>query len=171
MTGLKIKSLCARLDKIVEGRVLDDNASIMLEYEGGAKGLYWSSQIAVGYDNALKVRIFGSKGTIEWSQELPNYFEIVKLGQPKESWSRGRDGFYPHAQGFSRIPSGHPEGYFEALGNLYKSFIGAVAKTKAGKKPGKTDMDFPDAEMGIDGVKFINKCVESSDRGAVWVKL
>jgi predicted dehydrogenase len=171
VTGLKIKSLCARLDKIVEGRVLDDNATIMLEYEGGAKGLYWSSQIAVGYDNALKIRIFGSKGTIEWAQELPNFFEIVKLGQPREWWSRGRDGFYPHAQSYSRIPAGHPEGYFEALGNIYKTFIGALVKTKAGKKLGKADMDFPGAEMGIDGVNFINKCVESSDRGAVWVKL
>jgi predicted dehydrogenase len=170
MTCLKIKSLCARLDKIVEGRVLDDNASIMVEYEGGAKGLYWSSQIAVGYDNALRVRIFGSKGTIQWSQELPNYIEIFKMGQPKENWSRGRDSFYPHAQGYSRVPSGHPEGYFEALGNLYKTYIGALEKVKAGQTPGEADMDFPCVEMGLDGVKFINKCVESSGKGAVWVQ-
>jgi predicted dehydrogenase len=169
MTGLKIKSLCAKLDKIVEGRILDDNASIMVEYEGGAKGLYWSSQIAVGYDNALRVRIFGSKGTIQWSQEIPNYIEIFKIGQPKESWSRGRDGFYPHAQSYSRIPSGHPEGYFEALANIYKTYISALSKLKAGQVPGDADMDFPGVEMGIDGVKFINKCVESSAKGAVWV--
>ncbi|MCL2127059.1 MAG: Gfo/Idh/MocA family oxidoreductase [Treponema sp.] len=169
MTGLKIKSLCARLDKIVEGRVLDDNASVMIEYEGGAKGLYWACQVAVGYDNALRVRVFGSKGTIQWSQEAPNYIEVFKLGQPKESLSRGRDGFYPHAQSYSRIPGGHPEGYFEALGNLYKTYIGALAKIKAGQKPGEADMDFPGVEMGIDGVNFINKCVESSGKGAVWV--
>jgi predicted dehydrogenase len=169
MTGIKIKSLCARLDKMVEGRVLDDNASIMLEYEGGAKGLYWSSQIAVGYDNALRVRIFGSKGTIQWSQEAPNYFDVFKLGQPNEHWSRGRDTFSAHAQSFSRIPSGHPEGYFEAFANVYKVYISAVAKIKAGQTLDEMDMDFPSAEMGIDGVKFINKCVESSDKGAVWV--
>jgi predicted dehydrogenase len=169
LTGLKIKSLCARLDKIVEGRVLDDNASIMIEYEGGAKGLYWSSQIAVGYDNALRVRIFGSKGTIQWSQEIPNYIEVFKMGQPNETWSRGRENFYPHAQGYSRIPSGHPEGYFEALGNVYKTYIGALAKLKAGQTPGQADLDFPNAETGIDGVTFINKCVESSGKGAVWV--
>ena len=169
MTGLRIKSLAARLDKIVEGRVLDDNASVMIEYNGGAKGLYWSSQIAVGYDNALRVRVFGSKGTIQWSQELPNYFDLFKLGQPGERWSRGRDGFYPHAQGYSRIPSGHPEGYFEALANIYKTFIGALAKIKAGQTPGEADMDFPGVDMGVDGVKFINKCVESSDSGAVWI--
>ena len=175
MTGLKIKSLCARLDKIVEGRVLDDNATIMIEYEppsgggAGAKGLYWSSQIAIGYDNALKVRIFGSKGTIEWVQESPNYIDIVKLGKPCEHWSRGRDGFYPHAQSYSRIPGGHPEGYFEALANIYKTFINALVKTRAGQTPGAEDMDFPGVEMGLDGVKFINKCVESSNKGAVWV--
>jgi predicted dehydrogenase len=175
MTCLKIKSLCARLDKFGEGRVLDDNASILIEYESpspgkyGAKGFYWSSQIAVGYDNALKVRIFGSKGTIQWSQELPNYFDVYKLGQPNEHWSRGRDSFYPHAQSYNRIPSGHPEGYFEAMANLYKTFMGALAKVKAGKTPNEADMDFPGVEMGIDGVNFINKCVESSDKGAVWI--
>jgi predicted dehydrogenase len=169
MTGLKIKSLCARLDKIGEGRVLDDNASVMVEYSSGAKGLFWSSQIAVGYDNALRVRIFGSKGTIEWFQETPNCFEVFKIGQPKESWSRGRDAFYPHAQSYSRIPSGHPEGYFEAFANIYRNYIDALSKIKAGQTPTEADLDFPNAEMGIDGVKFINKCVESSGKGAVWV--
>ena len=169
MTGLKIKAVCARLDKIVEDRVLDDNASVMIEYEGGAKGLYWSSQIAVGYDNALAVRIFGSKGTIEWKQEFPNHFEIVKLGEPKQVWSRGRDAYYPHAQSYSRIPSGHPEGYFEAMANIYRTFADALTKVKAGQKPSEADMDFPGVEMGLDGVKYINKCVESSEKGAVWV--
>jgi predicted dehydrogenase len=171
MTGLKIKSLCARLDKFVEGRVLDDNASIMVEYEGGAKGLYWSSQIAVGYDNALRVRIFGSKGTIQWAQELPNYIEVFKLGQPNAVLSRGKDTFYPHAQGYSRIPSGHPEGYFEALGNIYKTYINALLKLKGGQKLSEEDLDFPNVEMGLDGVKFIGKCVESSAKGAAWVNL
>jgi predicted dehydrogenase len=169
MTGLRIKSLCARLDRFVEGRVLDDNASIMVEYEGGAKGLYWSSQIAVGYDNALRVRVFGSKGTIQWNQEAPNYLEVFKLGEPNEVLSRGKDPFYPHAQSYSRIPSGHPEGYFEALGNIYKTYSGALLKKKEGKKPEAADLDFPNVEMGIDGVRFIGKCVESSRAGATWV--
>ena len=156
MTGTEIKRLCARLDTFVEGRKLDDNATIMIEYESGAKGVYWSSQIAIGYDNALNVRIFGDKGTIEWSQESPNYFEIAKLGQPRERWSRGRDGFYPHAQSYSRIPSGHPEGYFEAFSNIYKTFIKAVSTVKAGETPGPNDLDFPDVKMGLNGVIFIN---------------
>jgi len=176
ITGLKISSLCARLDTMVEGRVLDDNASILVEYEplpggcAGARGMYWASQIAIGYANALSVRIFGSKGTIEWVQEQPDHLKIVRLGKPAEYWSRGRDTFYPHAQSYSRVPGGHPEGYFEALGNIYKTYTGALLKIKAGKTPDEADLDFPDAEMGIDGVKFINRCVESSGKGAVWVK-
>jgi len=170
MTGLKIKSLCARLDTFGQGRTLDDNASIMLEYQGGAKGLYWSSQIAVGYDNALRVRIFGSKGSIQWSQENPNYLTVSMLGEPTRTLSRGRDTLYSHAQSYSRIPSGHPEGYFEAFANIYKTFETALSKLKAGKKPEEADLDFPDAEMGIDGVRFIGKCVDSSRKGAVWVE-
>lgn len=169
ITGLKIKSLCARLDTFVEGRPLDDNATIMVEYEGGAKGLYWASQIAIGFDNGLRVRVFGTKGTIQWSQENPNYLIVSKLGQPTVTLSRGRDGFYPHAQSYSRIPSGHPEGYFEAFANLYKTFITALAKRKAGEELTQDDLDFPTAEDGAQGVRFIGKCVESSQKGAVWV--
>lgn len=169
VTGLRIKSLCARLDSFVAGRVLDDNATIMVEYEGGAKGLYWASQIAVGCDNGLRVRVFGTKGSIQWAQENPNYLVVSKLGQPTQTLSRGRDAFHPNAQAYSRIPSGHPEGYFEAFANIYKAYIGALASVKAGAKPGPAELDFPTAEAGIDGVRFIGKCVESSQKGAVWI--
>lgn len=169
VTGLRIKSLCARLDSFVAGRVLDDNATIMVEYEGGAKGLYWASQIAVGCDNGLRVRVFGTKGSIQWAQENPNYLVVSKLGQPTQTLSRGRDAFHPNAQAYSRIPSGHPEGYFEAFANIYKAYIGALASVKAGAKPGPAELDFPTAGAGIDGVRFIGKCVESSQKGAVWI--
>ena len=171
MTGLRIEKLSARMDILVEGRKLDDNASIMLEYEGGAKGLYWCSQIAVGCDNCLKVRIFGTKGSIEWEQENPNYLRVGSLEQPTQIISRGRDGFYPGAESFSRIPPGHPEGYFEAFANVYKSFIGYLAKKKTGEKISPEDLDFPTVQMGVDGVKFIEKCVESSRDEAAWVKM
>jgi len=170
-TGLRIRSLSARLDTLVEGRALDDNACVMVEYEGGAKGLYWTSQIAVGYDNGLRLRIFGSEGTIEWCQEDPNYFTLSRLGQPSQRWSRGRDGFHPHAQGYSRIPSGHPEGYFEAFANLYRTFIVALAKVRAGVRPSEAELDFPTVDQGVEGVAFIAKCVESSQAGARWVSL
>lgn len=171
VTGLEIASLCARLDTFVPGRVLDDNASVMLNYKGGAKGLYWSSQVAVGYDNALRLRVFGSKGTIQWSQENPNYLVVSRLGQPTVTLSRGRDGFYPHAQSYSRIPSGHPEGYFEAFANIYRTFIAALGKKKAGRELSAEDLDFPGPEAGVSGVKFIGKCVDSSRKGAVWLDM
>jgi predicted dehydrogenase len=169
VTGLKIKSVCARLDKIGPGRVLDDNATILVEYTNGAKGVYWSSQVAMGYDNGLQFRVFGAKGGIEWRVEDPNYLKVSLLGKPRVVLSRGRDGFYPRAQSLSRIPSGHPEGYFEAMANIYKTYIGALLKQKAGQALTEDDLDFPDVENGVDGVKFIGKCVESSQKGAVWV--
>ena len=169
ITGLKIKKLCAMLDKIGEGRVLDTNATVMLEYQNGAKGVYWTSQVAAGYDNAFKFRIFGTKGAILWDQEACNYLEVRRFGQPNAVISRGKDPLYPHAQSFSRIPSGHPEGYFEGLANIYRVYTAALVKQKSGEKLSENDLDFPDAEMGIDGVRFIGKCVESSDRGAIWV--
>ena len=171
MTGLSIKSLCARLDTFVGGRLLDDNASIMVNYGSGAKGLYWTSQIAVGHDNDLRVRIFGTKGAIEWVQENPNYLTVSYLDRPGEILSRGRDKLYPEAAKYSRIPGGHPEGYPEAFANVYLSFCDALAKKKAGEKLAKEDLDFPSLEAGASGVRFIEKCVESSKKGAAWVNL
>lgn len=169
VTGLDIARLCARLDTFVPGRVLDDNASILVEYQGGAKGFYWSSQIAVGYDNGLRVRIFGATGSIQWAQENPNYLTVARLGKPTEVLSRGRDGFYAHAQSYSRIPSGHPEGYFEAFANVYRTFTGALARKQAGAPLTEKDLDFPNVDDGLSGVRFIDRCVESSRKGAVWV--
>ena len=157
------------MKKTMPGRVLDDNATVLLKFEGGATGVYWSSQVASGYDNAMKIRIFGTKGAVEFDEEDCNYLKVSIFGQPSTVLSRGRDPFHPHAQGFSRIPSGHPEGYFEAMANLYKTYIGALIKQKGGKALSKEDLDFPDAEAGYDGVRFIGKCVESSDKGTVWV--
>jgi predicted dehydrogenase len=163
MTGLRIKSLCARLDKIVEGRRLDDNAAIMLEYENGAKGLYWVSQAAIGYKNGLRVRIFGDKGTIQWLQESPDYIEVIK---PVES---AGDGFYAQEESHSRISTGKQEDFNIAMTNIYKNFLTALSKLKEGRQPGEADLDFPNAQAGTDSVRFINKCVDSSNKGVVWV--
>jgi predicted dehydrogenase len=171
MTGLRIDKLAARMDRTLEGRRLDDNATIMVEYEGGPKGLYWCSQIAVGNDNGLRVRIFGSKGSIEWAQENPNYLTVASLEGPTQTISRGRDAIYPLGESFSRIPPGHPEGYFEAFANVYKAFINYLTKSKNGEELLPEDLDFPGAGMGIDGVKFIEKCVESSASNVAWVSM
>jgi len=169
LTGLKISSLCGRLDTFVGGRALDDNASIMVEYDSGAKGLYWSSQIAVGHDNGLRVRIYGTKGSIQWCQEDPNYARVCYLDKPAATLSRGREDLYPHAQGYSRIPAGHPEGYFEAFANIYSTFCDALGKKLEGEPLTAEEMDFPGVEEGVRGVKFVEKCVESSKNGAVWI--
>jgi predicted dehydrogenase len=171
LTGLRIRRVAARLDIFVPGRLLDDNASVMLEYDGGAKGLYWTSQIAWGWDNALRVRVFGTTGSIEWAQEDPNYLRISRQGKPTEVLSRGRDPLAPRAAAVSRIPSGHPEGYYEAFANTYATFENALVKRKGGATLTEDDLDFPNVQSGLDGVRFINACVESSRRGTAWIDL
>jgi predicted dehydrogenase len=170
ITGLEIQSLLARLDHFGEGRPLDDNASILLNYEGGAKGIYWSSQIAVGHDNGLRIRVYGTKAGLEWAQENPNYLRVSYIDKPSEFLSRGRDKMSARAQSLSRIPSGHPEGYFEAFANIYNTYLTALGKRKSGQALSDDDLDFPGVEDGIRGVRFIGRCVESSKKGAVWVE-
>jgi predicted dehydrogenase len=170
VTGLEIRSLLARLDSFGPGRALDDNASILVEYKGGAKGLYWSSQIAVGHDNGLRLRVYGTKAALTWAQEDPNYCQVAYVGKPTVRLSRGRDELRPPAARMSRLPSGHPEGYFEAFANIYAAFIAAIQKVKAGEKLTKADLDFPGVADGIRGVRFIDRCLASSRKGAAWVR-
>ena len=171
MTGLRIESLCARLDRFGAGRPLDDNATIMVNYKGGAKGVYWSSQIALGHDNALRLRIYGTKGAVEWFQETPNTARVSFLDRPTGTLSRGRDPMSPRAQGLSRLPSGHPEGYFEGFANIYSTFITALAKKLRGEALAAGDLDFPGVDEGVQGVRYIEKCVESSAKGSIWVEM
>jgi len=169
VTGLEIESLLARLDHFVAGRVLDDNASILLNYKGGARGMYWSSQIAVGQDNGFRIRVYGTKAGLEWHQESPNYVRVSYIDKPNETISRGRDKLSPRGQSLSRVPAGHPEGYFEAFANIYTTFLTALSKVKAKEPLTEADKDYPGVEDGIRGVRFIEKCVESSEKGAAWV--
>jgi predicted dehydrogenase len=170
VTGLTIRSLCARLDTMVEGRRLDDNASVMLEYAGGAKGLYWCSQIAWGHDNGLSFRIYGTKGSVSWSQETPDRYELAVTGETKRTVIRGRDRFFPGAETLVRIPAGHPEGYYEAFANIYRSYCTALLDRKSGITP-SAECEYPTAVDGLNGVRFVEACVESSRGGAVWVEL
>jgi predicted dehydrogenase len=170
LTGLRILRLCARLDTLVPGRVLDDSASILVDYEGGARGLYWASQVAIGHDNGLRVRVIGSKGSIIWAQEDPDHLMVSRLGKPSETLSRGRDPFHPRAQEYSRIPPGHPEGYFEAFANVYRAFAAALARKKSGVSLSPADLDFPGIDEGISGVRFVDRCVASSKQASAWVE-
>jgi predicted dehydrogenase len=171
MTGLEIGSLCARLDHFGPDRPLDDNATIMVDFKSGARGVYWSSQIAAGHDNALRLRIYGTKGAVEWFQETPNTARISYLDRPTWTLSRGRDPMSDRARSLSRLPSGHPEGYFECFANVYSAFIAALAKKLRGEKLAPADLDFPGVDDGVRGVRYIEKCVESSAKGAIWVTM
>jgi predicted dehydrogenase len=170
VTGLEIDSLCARLDSFVEGRTLDDNATIMVNYKGGATGVYWTSQIAAGHDNGLRIRVFGDKGSLEFKQESPNHLTVSMLDAPTQILSRGRDALGERGDSLVRIPAGHPEGYFEAFANIYKTFAGALRKTIVGAKLSSDDGDFPGLDDGIQGVRFVTRVVESSEQQSAWVK-
>lgn len=170
VTDLEIDSLCANLDTFIKGRALDDNAEILIKYASGARGIYWCSQLAIGHNNGLKIRILGEKGSVEWEQENPDYLKVAFYGRPVQILSRGRDDLYPLASRVSRLPGGHPEGLYEAFANIYSNFSDALIAKKAGNICQK-EIDFPTFEDGARGVKFINLCVESSQRGASWISV
>ena len=169
VTGLEMEKLSARLDSFVAGRKLDDNATIMVNYQGGATGVYWTSQVAIGTDNALRIRVFGDKGSIEFSQENPNYLTFATLDGPVQTLSRGRDDLGERGGSLVRIPAGHPEGYFEAFANIYKTFTGALRKRLNGEHLTDTDLDFPSVDDGIQGVRFVTRVLESAGKQNAWV--
>ena len=127
--------------------------------------MYWSSQVAVGFDNGFRVRVFGTKGSLDWCQESPNYLKVATLDKPLEIISRGRTQMYPNAQKYSRIPSGHPEGYFEAFANLYTAFGSTLSNKLNGEIQSDTELDFPDIQAGVRGVKYIENVWRALKRG------
>jgi len=171
ITGLEIDRLSARLDIFGKNRKLDDNATIMVDYKSGARGLYWCSQIAVGHDNDLSFRIYGTKGSLSWHQENPEHLQLTYLDKPGMTISKGRDELSESGARMIRLPSGHPEGVFEAFANIYSNYVSALKTKLAGKEPQPDYMDFPSAMDGYKGVRFVEACVESSRKDAAWVKL
>lgn len=171
VTGLELDSLSADLDAFVTGRVLDDNAHVMLRFKGGAKGMLWASQVAPGNENGLKLRVFGTKGGIEWTQADPNYLWYTPFGQPRQLITRAGAGAGPSAARVTRVPSGHPEGYLEGFATIYAEAAKAIraARRKNGK-PAK-DVIFPTVQDGVEGVAFVEACVKSSKKNAAWTKL
>ncbi len=170
VSGLQLDSLAADLDAFVPGRRLDDNAHILLRFQGGAKGMIWASQVAPGNENALKLRIYGTKGGLEWEQEQPNHLWYTPFGEPKRLLTRGGAGAMPVAGRVSRIPSGHPEGYLEGFATIYQEAARAIraARGKGGKMP--KDVVYPTAADGVEGVAFVEACVKSSAKNGAWVK-
>ena len=170
VTGLKLDELSADLTSFVKGRKLDDNVSVMLRYKGGAKGMLWASQIAVGNENALTLRVYGTKAGLDWAQENPNYLGFTELDKPRTILTRGGAGASAAAARVTRVPFGHPEGYLEGLANIYTEAARAIKAARTGKKPDK-DVQFPGIADGIAGMAFIEACVKSSAKNGKWVKV
>ena len=169
ITGLEISELCADLTSFVPGRRLDDDGNILVRFKGGAKGILHASQISVGDENNLNIRIYGEKAGLEWQQEHPNELLVKFPDQPKQTWRRGNGYVGDTAKKFTRIPAGHPEGYLEAFANIYQEAFRAIRAEVAGKKM-PSDLDFPTIDDGVEGMAFIDTVVKSSARGAKWLK-
>jgi len=170
VTGLELDSLAADLTAFVDGRQLDDNAHVMLRFRGGAKGMLWASQVAPGNENGLKLRIYGSKGGLEWEQEQPNHLWFTPFGGEKRLITRGGTGAGASAARLTRVPSGHPEGYLEGFANIYAEAARAIRAVRDGT-PIPEDVVFPTVEDGVEGVAFVEACVRSSKDNGAWTKL
>ncbi|MFK7764256.1 MAG: Gfo/Idh/MocA family oxidoreductase, partial [Roseobacter sp.] len=170
VTGLEVESLAADIQAFVPGRQVDDNAHVMLRFAGGARGMLWCSQVAPGHENALRIRIFGETGGLEWAQEDPNILWHTPFGEPKRMITRGGAGAGAAATRLSRIPPGHPEGYLEGFANIYSEASEAIIAARTGARP-SNDIHFPTVQDGLRGVQFISACVTSSGQNAAWVKL
>jgi predicted dehydrogenase len=170
VSGLDAESLAADLTAFVPGRKLDDNAHVMLRYGNGARGMIWASQVAPGNENALKLRVYGAKGGLEWRQEDPNYLWFTPFGEQKRLITRGGAGTGDAAARVTRVPPGHPEGYLEGFANIYAEAAKAILAARLGKKPDKAVL-FPTIADGVKGMAFIEACVRSSARNGVWVKV
>jgi len=172
VVGDTVVELCADKTAFVSGRRLDDDANILLRFAGGGKGLLTCSQIATGEENALLLRVYASEGAIVWEQENPNYLKVYRLGEPRQTLTRGHGEYLSDAAtDCTRIPTGHPEGYLEAFATIYCGAAEAIRRHIDGQ-PMKTDeYNFPTVHDGLRGVRFIHKAVESAEKGSVWVKL
>ena len=170
VTGIPVTEILAELTTFVPKRRLDDNAQILLRYANGARGSLWASQVAPGNENNLKLRVYGSKGGLEWRQEQPNHLDWSPFGEPTRRLSRAGAGVGIPAARVSRLPAGHPEGYLEGFATIYAEAAAAIRAADRGKRPEKAVM-FPTIDDGVKGAAFIAAAVTSSRRGGVWTKL
>ena len=170
VTGLEIESLCADLTTFVKGRKLDDDGSVLLRFRGGARGILHASQICRGEENALALRVYGTRASLAWHQERPEELLVLRANAPRQVFRRGNPYLCESARAAARIPAGHPEGYLEAFANLYRDAFRAIRALAAGKRIPRT-IDFPTIEHGVTGMAFIEAVVKSSRHGARWVRM
>ena len=171
VTGLKIKSLCADISTMVEGRLLDDDGNVLLRFDNGAKGILYASQICAGEENALSIRVYGEKGGLQWSQMEPNSLMVKWLDKPTEIRRTGVEPLYPESTAHTRIPAGHPEGYLEAFANIYRNVAKCIQARIVGKEVDPIYYDYPSVEDGVRGMQFIDKVIESGKSDEKWVEM
>jgi len=170
ITGLEVDELSADIHTFVKGRLLDDNAQIMLRFKGGAKGAIWSSQVAVGNENNLKIRVFGENGGLEWRQEDPNYLYYSKFGHPTQRVTRGSDSASEEANNVTRVPPGHPEGYLEGFANIYSDVCKSLFAQINNQNYDRSNDCYPTIYDGVEGMRFIETVLESSKNNSKWVR-
>ena len=170
ITGAKITDVCAELNTLVEGRIMDDDGAVLLKFDNGSKGVLMASQAAAGEENALKIRVYGEKGGLEWQQHDPNTLTIRWLNDPAQILRAGSN--YSHLSSFAthncRTPGGHPEGYLEAFANIYRNFALTLSCKLDGTVPTAEMLDFPSVEDGVRGMAFIDNVVVSSQSDKKW---
>ena len=171
ITGLKIKELSADINTFVEGRLLEDDANILVRFEGGAKGVIVVSQIANGEENELKIRIYGEKGGIEWLQSEPNSLVLKSQEEPRKILRTGNSYLSERAKVHTRLPGGHPEGYIESLANLYRNFSMAIDAYMDKNKEDNSLFDFPTISDGLCGMRFVEAVIESGKNNSKWISL
>jgi predicted dehydrogenase len=171
VTGSHVEKVAADLSIFVEGRALDDNAHMLLRYAGGAKGMLWSGQVAPGNENGLRLRVYGTKAGLAWSQENPNILTFSPLGKPPLTITRGGHGSLPVAAHATRIPAGHPEGYLEGFAQLYRDLAEQIGAKLEKRAPDPVSLLVPGIEEGLRGMRFITAAVTSSRAGAAWETL
>ena len=170
ITGLEVDELSADIHTFVKGRLLDDNAQIMLRFKGGAKGAIWSSQVAVGNENNLKIRVFGENGGLEWRQEDPNYLYYTKFGHPTHKITRGSGSASEEANNVTRIPPGHPEGYLEGFANIYSDVYKRLFAQTNQQNYDQSNDCYPTIYDGVEGMRFIETVLESNNNNSKWVE-
>ncbi len=171
ITGLKTVELCADLNVFVPGRQLDDDGSVLLRFDNGAKGVLIATQVAAGEENALKIRVYGEKGGLEWHQMEPNTLIVKWTNRPTEIIRTGTGYLSSIAAHNTRTPGGHPEGYLEAFANIYRNFSLTVRAKMNGQEPKAEWLDFPGVDDGIRGMQFIDTVVEAGyNDNQKWVK-
>jgi predicted dehydrogenase len=171
VSGDPVVELCADRSTFLPDRTLDEDVNMLLRLQGGGKGVLTISQVATGEENGLTLRLYGSKGAVLWAQENPNYLSVYRYGEPRQVLTRGQGYLSEPARGSTRLPTGHPEGYLEAFATIYCGVVRAIRRHLDGQPPSPGEYDFPTVHDGLRGMQFIQKAVESSKRGAVWVPL